>query len=206
MTKPMPVKTRRPVLTSSISVSDFRNFYWYKNELMKFCASHDIPTHGMKHELCVRIEQFLKTGTVPKKKPSNKPAFSFQRTGPLTLSTPVDETYRCNEETREFFKSIIGSHFHFTAHLQAYIKANRDRGLTYSNLAEEWQAEFERRKDKNYKAPIMKTWEYNQFTRDFLDDKQNKGKSIKDAATAWKKIRTNKGPRTYKEYKKKFIP
>lgn len=171
---------------------------------MKFCTNHGIPTHGMKHELCVLIEQFLKTGAVPQKKTSYKKAASFQKTVPLTLDTPVDESYRCNEETRAFFKSVIGPHFHFTAHLQAYIKANRERGLTYGSLAKEWQAEFERRKDKNYKAPIMKTWEYNQFTRDFLGDRSNKGKSIKDAASAWKKIRTNNGPRTYMEYRKKF--
>ncbi|GAA4462955.1 hypothetical protein GCM10023189_40320 [Nibrella saemangeumensis] len=200
----MDTKGVRPALTPETSIADFRNFYWYKEELIKFCATHGIPVSGMKHELYERIEEFLRTGKVKKEKLARKIAAATIRTSPLTLDTLVNETYRCNNETRNFFKSVIGAHFHFTAHLQAFLKANRDCGLTYGDLAKEWEAEYERRKDKSYKAPIMKTWEYNQFTRDYLADTSNKGKGIKEAAAAWKKIRANKGPRTYEEFKKLF--
>jgi len=92
----------------------------------------------------------------------------------------------------------IGAHFHFTAHLQRFRKARAEQPLTYGDLAREWVAEWERRKDKNHSPVIMHTWEYNTFVRDYMGDKErNAGKTMKDAAAAWNAVRQSSGARDY---------
>ena len=62
-------------------------------------------------------------------------------------------------------------------------------------------AEYERRKDKSYKPKIERTWQYNQFVREFIADKpRNAGKSIRDAAREWTILRKGEEPHTYAEY------
>jgi SAP domain-containing protein/uncharacterized protein DUF6434 len=195
---------KRPPLTRHILLADFAGFYWYKEELARFCGKHGIQQTGQKLDLYNRIYHFLDTGFISKKIAATKKQVTAKSLPELTIKSVVDHHYRCNNITRQFFQSVIGPHFHFTAHLQAYLKANREKGLTYGDLVKEWAAEYERRKDKRYKAPIHASWEYNQFTRDYLSDVQNQNRSISASAEAWKKIRLNNGPRTYQEYKKLF--
>ena len=45
----------RPKLDKSISIEDFRDFYWLKEELVTFCRSNGISTTGEKQELADRI-------------------------------------------------------------------------------------------------------------------------------------------------------
>jgi hypothetical protein len=51
--------------------------------------------------------------------------------------------------------AVIGPHFHFTVHLQRFRRARAEQTLTYGDLAREWIAEFERRKDKSYTLDKM---------------------------------------------------
>lgn len=52
----------RPELNKKISLQDFRDFYWYKEELIDFCRSDNLDKRGGKIELANRIEKFLETG------------------------------------------------------------------------------------------------------------------------------------------------
>ncbi len=52
----------KPILNDMISVNDFRNFYWYKEELIDFCRLYHLDQRGGKMELEKRIEVFLKAG------------------------------------------------------------------------------------------------------------------------------------------------
>jgi hypothetical protein len=204
-TNQVPDNNERPALTPKTSLDDFRNHYWYLTELVSFCRDHDLDPSGQKLELVDRIEGFLKTGRV-KSKPakaasSSKPAKT--RRGPIRLDTPVTKQFKCDAETRAFFKSAIGEHFHFTAHVQQFRRERQRKGLplTYGDLVREWQAEYERRKDPNYKSKVLSSWEYNRFVRDFMTDKKrNAGKGISEAAKAWNTIRVRRGKRTYHEY------
>ena len=65
---------KRPVLNKEISVEDYKNFYWYKEELIEFCRSENISKSGGKIELANRIIQYLQTGEEKnsKKKTSEK--------------------------------------------------------------------------------------------------------------------------------------
>jgi hypothetical protein len=187
-------KKRPKHLTASIDIADLRNFYWWKEELVDFCVSQGIPATGRKLEILQRIETFLRTGKVLRPQPTVLGAMGKRSDQPLTLTSPV-VNFKSDQRTREFFKKVIGPEFHFTAYLNAFMKGRNN--LTYGDLVKEWLAERERRKNKSYRPPIMKSCEYNQFIRDFFADTGNRGKSMRDAVALWKRIRQNHGPRKY---------
>jgi hypothetical protein len=197
---PRAANRARPPLTPRTSLRDFRNFYWYLDELVEFCRQHGLPSTGQKLEIVARIESFLKTGKAAAAPRPRKPA---TRQGPITMRTRVTEAFKSDQETRDFFKSAIGPHFHFTAQMQQWRRDKQRDGvpITYGDLVREWLAERERRKDKNYKSTLQRSWEYNRFVRDFLADKaRNQGKGIAGAARAWNAIRVHNGQRSYAEY------
>jgi SAP domain-containing new25/Domain of unknown function (DUF6434) len=201
---PRRKRVNRPELTPRTSVDDFRNHYWYLHEVVAFCRKHGLPIHGQKLDLMGRIESFLATGYRAPAAASPR-ALSERGVRPdrLAVDAPVTAAFKCDDRTRAFFKSVIGDHFHFTAHVQQFRRDRQRRGarVTYGDLVKEWLAEQERRKDKNYKSTLQKTWEYNGFVREFLSDKQrNAGKGITDAAKAWNLVRAHCGPRNYASY------
>lgn len=205
-TKDSSSSSTRAALTPKTSLRAFRDHYWYLSDLAAFCRRYGLPASGQKHQLVARIEAFLRDGSCEplaatrarrKKAPS--------RTGPITLKTRVTDDFKSDDETRNFFKSVIGEHFHFTAHLQKYRRDRMSRGRppTYGDLVREWLAEEKRRKDPNYKSEIAGSWQYNQFVRDFLADKpRNAGAGMAGAAKAWNIIREHVGPHTYREYRR----
>jgi hypothetical protein len=187
-------------LTAKTSLEDFHNQYWYLADLVDFCRRHEIDSTGRKDELIRRVETFLKTGRRVARTPRKRAA--RVEAGVITLDAPVTSAFKCDAAARAFFQSVIGDHFHFTAHLQQFRRAHRGPcPLTYGDLVREWIAEYERRKDKNYRPKIERTWQYNQFVRDYMADKErNSGRSIRDAAKAWNRVREHQGPHTYAEY------
>jgi isopentenyldiphosphate isomerase len=190
----------RPLLQPGMAEGDLDRYYWYKEELVAYCRHQGIPPQGQKHEIMERVRHHLKgLALIPLQKMSSAaPSSMVKEPGEITRDTPIGPNYKCNATTRAFFESVIGSHFHFTAHLQQFRRANEGRALTYGDLADEWVAEQERRKDKSYQSPLMPTWEYNRFIRDYMaDTARNKGKTLKDAAAAWKIVRESRGPRDY---------
>lgn len=175
------------------------DYYWYLDELVAFCRAVGLPASGQKHEVLARVRLHLDGGSpvdmsaVPTRRRAAPPGARR-----FAADTPVDDSFRCDEQTRAFFKQLIGPHFHFTAHLQRFRCEHRGAPLTYGDLAREWIAEYERRKDKDYRPPIMPAWEYNKFVRDFLaDQSRNAGKGIREAAAAWNAMRLSSGPRDY---------
>jgi len=73
--------------------------------------------------------------------------------------------YKNNEETRNFFKTLIGNHFHFTASGQDWIYERWTRGKppTYAEFATFWQKEYEARKTK--KRTPKQEWAYINFVQ-----------------------------------------
>jgi SAP domain-containing new25/Domain of unknown function (DUF6434) len=207
-------ETLRPDLTRSISIEDFCNYYWLKEELQDFCRQYGISTRGGKIEISKRIERFLMAGFViqadransrlsipigrsrPDTSPWVQKSASPERydtsLGPDTLIPP---NFKCTQENRAFFESIIGSQFHFSVYMQDFFKQNV--GKTYQDAIDAWYAEEARKKDKSYKKEIAPQFEYNRFTRDFFNDPKNKGKTHQDAIAAWKIKRSRPGDNVY---------
>lgn len=187
----------RPNLTKEISTEEFKNYYWLKEELQAFCREQDMSATGSKIELADRIEHFLATGEGKKPQRRKQPAAKKAiLESPLSLDTVITADHRCSQQVRAFFTSIIPK-FHFSTYIQQFFRENV--GKTYQDVVTAWYEEVERKKDPSYKKnKLAPQFEYNQFTRDYFADPQNKGKSREDAILAWKTIKSQPGDNKYK--------
>lgn len=185
----------RPLLNKEINVQEFRNFYWLKEELQTFCRENGMSASGSKIEISDRIAIFLQTGKI--QKPLRKVKCSSKETTAtdLSLDTVITENHRCSQEVRAFFKTAINPKFHFSTYIQNYIKNNI--GKTYNDVVNAWYEEEERKKDPSYKKQIGSQFEYNQFTRDYFADSENKEKNREDAIKAWNRIKMLPGSNKY---------
>lgn len=185
----------RPNLTKGISIKEFKDFYWLKEELQLFCRENGISATGSKIEISDRIETFLRTGEIIKPIRNSKINTKPQRQEKLSLDTVIMENHRCSQEVRAFFQTVISYKFHFSTYIQNYIKNNV--GKTYRDVVDAWYEEVDRKKDPAYKKTIAPQFEYNQFIRDFFADPKNKGKSREEGIEAWKNIKKLPGSNKY---------
>ena len=186
----------RPKLDRNIRIEDFKDFYWLKEELVAFCREIGINSSGGKIEIANRIAEYLKTGKIERKNTnkSGKIKKCIQKT-PRNINDVIPDNYTSSQLFREYFELIIGQHFHFTAYMAKYIKDHS--GITFKEYINEWCAEYERRKNKNYKPKIMKSCEYNQYIRDFFKD--NPDKTRDEAIKYWKIKKTIRGNNNYEK-------
>lgn len=185
-----------PKLTKQITVSDFKNHYWLKSELIGFCKSNGISGAGSKQEIAKRIEIFITSGQKIKPEIIKKTARDSDQ---QIFMDSLVKCYNNDAITRAFFVSQIGKHFRFNTYLRQFTNAaNITPNLTYGDLVAGWLAEESKKKDPQYKTQIDKQFEYNQFIRDFFDNEI--GKTQTDAVKAWNKAKTLSGARTYTNY------
>lgn len=172
----------RPELSKNISLKDFKNYYWLKEELVNLCKSHNLPASGGKIEIKDRISEFLKTGKILQPIAKFTSNSSAKEEIP-TLDTVITKNYRNSETNREFFKQVIGSSFKFNVQFMNFFKNNV--GKTYKDAVEEYYRIEKSKKDGTFKTDIGKQFEYNQYFRDFFSDPINKDKSRKEAIKCW---------------------
>lgn len=185
----------RPDLDGRISLSDFNDFYWLKQELVAFCKSVGISTSGSKLELSDRIRHFISTGEVQhiqKNQTQKKSTFDW-RTETLTRATLITDNYANGEHVRRFFMHEIGPHFSFNVVFMKWIKEHV--GHTLGDAICEWQRIHALKKDKNYVRDIDPQFEYNRYMRAFLND--NPDLSSKDAVKYWMLKRSRRGSNEY---------
>lgn len=184
----------RPYLTKEISVKEFKDYYWLKEELQLFCRENDISASGSKVEISDRIEIFLQTGEIKKTIRKSRGNKVEKNKSKLSLDTVITENHRCSQDVRAYFKTLIPK-FHFSTFIQNYFKNNI--GKTYRDVIDAWHEEEERIKDPSYKKNIAPQFEYNQFIRDFFSDPKNQGKSRDEAIEAWNNIKRLPGSNKY---------
>lgn len=158
-------------------------------EIKTFCQKHSIPVSGKKGEILDRIKQYLMTGKIklPTKIPEISKAKS-EKIYPLASDTKILKgSYKNDTLTRNFFKNIIGEHFHFTSFGQDWILKQWQAGKppTYAQFAKFWQKEYVLR--KNSEANPKKEWAYLNFVKRFQKEHPKLQKT--DALKAWEKIR-----------------
>lgn len=191
-------KENRPYLDESISVEDFLDFYWLKAELQDFCRKTGIRTSGAKTVLAERIVHYLKTGERSQADSSetvSAGATKRKKAASMSLETVIEANFKCTQEHREFFKRVIGPKFHFSVALQNYLKANA--GKTYQDVVDHYY-HLQEEKKKGKRTTISGQFEYNTFIRDYFDDPVNKGKSLQEAISAWKDVRSRRGDNVYR--------
>ncbi|MBM7836820.1 hypothetical protein JOC54_000051 [Alkalihalobacillus xiaoxiensis] len=184
----------RPPLHRELNIESFRAYYWLKKELQHFCREISASAGGSKEELTDRIDYYLRTGEL--KEPIRRVQLKNDQRKPLSLETIIGENHRCTQEVRAFFTAIIPT-FHFSTHIQHYLKTNPTK--TYNDVRLEWYAEKARKKNPLYRRDIPKQFEYNQFIRDYFADAHNKGKTRSDAIKAWTERKQQPGSNQYRK-------
>src|SRR5690606_38966106 len=151
----------RHLLNKYISLTDFNDFYWLKQELIDFCKTIGISTSGGKIEISDRIRHYISTGEVTRigtKKVKSKSKFNWSEEK-LTRKTIITDNYRNGENVRSFFIQEIGSNFYFNVVFMMWLKENV--GKTLGDAIIEWKRIYDLRKDKNYVSEIDSQFEYN---------------------------------------------
>lgn len=182
--------SERPELSGDISAEVFRNYYYLKEELVKFCRKYDLQTSGSKQELTDRIAYFLETG---EKKKSSSKRIQTESIGEITENTLIEANIVCSEKHRTFFKEKIGKTFSFNVAFQKWLKSNA--GKTYADAIQAYYAILEEKKKS--KTVIDKQFEYNTYIRDFFAD--NNGMSLENAIKCWKYKKSLKGHNRYEK-------
>ena len=182
--------SERPELSRDISAEVFRNYYYLKEELVKFCRKYDLQTSGSKQELTDRIAYFLETG---KKKSASSKRIQAESIGEITENTLIEANIVCSEKHRAFFKERIGKTFSFNVAFQKWLKSNA--GKTYADAIQAYYAILEEKKKS--KTVIDKQFEYNTYIRDFFAD--NNGMSLENAIKCWKYKKSLKGHNRYEK-------
>ena len=157
--------TDRPELTPSISVDDFRDYYWLKEELLAFCRQNGLPSGGSKREIGERIEHFLGTGEIrsPQPRSSSQERASMPET--FTRHTVIGPGWRCSQALRVFFETEIGPGFHFDQVMRDFIKQGHDK--TLQDAIDAWQ---EAKSNPVQKAEIAPQFEYMRHMRAYFDE------------------------------------
>src|SRR5260370_16220897 len=92
----------KPTLRPGIRVTEYRAYYWMKDELIRFARQLGLPTHGYKPELSTRIDRRLR-GMSESAEPQRQ-----QSKGPRDSEKPLRRdsraiNYKSDDKIRAFF-------------------------------------------------------------------------------------------------------
>ena len=178
----------RPELSIRLKSKEFLEYYYLKEELVRFCRENGLPASGGKRELTERIAIFLDTGKIRK---TGTATTRKQNITEITKDSIIESGFVCSELHRTFFKKEIGGSFSFNVAFQKWLKSNA--GKTYADAINAYKEI--KAAQKTEKTSIDSQFEYNTYVRDFFED--NKGASLKDAIKCWKYKKGIKGHNRY---------
>lgn len=194
----------RPNLNRGISINDFLEFYWLKEELIEFCRAEGLKTTGGKIDISLRIENYLNTGQMEliplNKKIRPKSNFDWKNEL-LSLETEITDNYKNTENVRLFFQNEIGRSFKFNVKFMNWMKSNS--GKTLKDAIVEWGLISVERKNTTKLKEIAPQFEYNTYLRDFLADNPNAKRQ--EGIILWKIKRSLRGDNKYRKDDLKLI-
>jgi DNA gyrase inhibitor GyrI len=186
---PLSGVNKRPELTRGLSSQNFCEYYYLKSELMEFCRKEQLSASGSKAELADRIEAYLQTG---ERIATTKPRVGKLSICPeMSLTSVIEENFRCSERHQGFFKSVIGNSFKFNVEFQNWLKTNT--GKTYADAVSAYKEIAERKKTTT--TEIGRQFEYNAYIRAFFE--ANKGRTLAQAIVCWKHKKSLPGHNRY---------
>lgn len=186
---------KRPTLNKKISIQDFKDFYWLKEELIAFCKMEGLQRTGSKLEIAARIVYYLKTGkelaatTIHQSKQST---FDWSQ-AQLEVTTVITDNYKNTENVRQFFITQIGKHFKFNVAFMNWMKSNV--GKTLLEATQAWEEIRQIKKSTKTPKDIAPQFEYNRYLRDFLADNPGKNRSV--GIKLWKLKKAERGNNKY---------
>ena len=186
-------------LNKDLKVSEFKEYYFLKEELKEFCREEGLKISGSKSQLEERIIYYLDTrksldDSKPIKNKNNLSNSNLDKSNAseeITLDSILGDNFKCSEDKREFFEKEIGKGFKFKVKFQKWLKANPDK--TYQDAI---NAYYELQNSKE-KTKIGKQFQYNQYIRDFFND--NDDKTLEEAIKCWNYKKSLKGHNRYEK-------
>ncbi|MCL1811369.1 MAG: SAP domain-containing protein [Methanomassiliicoccaceae archaeon] len=185
--------TERPELDRRLDSETFRNYYYLKEELVRFCRQEGLQAAGGKDVLTERISRYLDTGERLTSKTRGRPSAEM---GDISADSFIGENFVCSEKCRAFFEQAIGKRFSFNVVFMKWLRSNA--GKTYGDAIREYHIILEEK--KKGKTAIDKQFKYNTYVRDFFAD--NEGRTLKDAIKCWN---YKKGLRGHQRYEREDL-
>ena len=171
----------RPAIDTISTGEALRRWYWRKDELGAHARRLGVKTTGGKFLILDRIAHVLDTGEgVFPGDVRTKPKSKFDwHSEELTPETVITDSYKNSQNVRRFFKSQLGEGFTFNIAFMDWMRSNAGK-----TLAEACAAYRDiRAAEKDTPAAIPDHNQFNQYTRDFLDDNPNL--SMSDVRRVW---------------------
>ena len=171
----------RPAIDTIDSGAELRRWYWRKDELVARARALGIKTTGGKFGILDRIAHCLDTGeTVFPGDVRVAPKSKFDwHSEALTPGTIITDSYKNSQNVRRFFKAQLGAGFKFNIAFMEWMR--RNTGRTLAEACEAYRVI--RSAEKDSPAAIPDHNQFNQYTRDFLDDNPNL--SMSDVRRIW---------------------
>ncbi|MGN9165083.1 SAP domain-containing protein [Tissierellaceae bacterium HCP3S3_D8] len=194
----------RPIFTQEMTVEEFEKHYWYKTELQSICRKHKIPSNGTKAELEHYIKEFL-LGNHPIniREECSKIRKATYSTDDISLDTKlIQDGFKFNNRARKFLAEYFKMEsFSFTKEMASALR-NAERNKDYDMTVADLISVYENKKDFNEmkKSVEEKTYQWNNFVKDFNNDERSKNfnHKMKVASILWRKVRDNPGPKKYR--------
>jgi hypothetical protein len=191
-------KMHRALLDEQEQLQLFQALHYMKMaELKQSCSLLSIPDVGKKSELINRIMQYVQKGIILETPPI--PAQSKSAHHPPQPLHPgalmLYGSYKNDAQTRAFFKTVVGPHFHFTAFGIDWLAHRWQEGdpPTYQEFARYWQEEYTRRKQDTPEP--KKEWAYIRFLQRMQQENPHYPKG--DLLSAWKKLQAAQAQQAY---------
>ncbi|MEE9427175.1 MAG: DUF6434 domain-containing protein [Paracoccaceae bacterium] len=173
----------RPNIHTITTGVELRRWYWRKDELVQYARQLQLKTTSDKFNILDRIAHFLDTSETKfpgDQKPRRTSSFDWH-SEQLSKCTIITDNYKSSQNVRRFFKENIGSSFKFNIAFMEWIKANVGKTLNDACLAYVNIRGLE--KSAGFQTEIKSHNQFNQYTRDFLDD--NPRLNMSDVRRVW---------------------
>lgn len=173
----------RPDIRSISTGAELRRWYWRKDELIERARQVGLKTSSGKFVILNRIAHFLDTGE--KECPGDRKTPSASQfdwhSAELSENTFITDNYKNTQNVRRFFKNAIDDSFKFNIAFMDWIKANVGKTLGEACTAYLEFRNLARKPD--FRTSIKSHNQFNQYTRDFLDDHPELG--MDDVRKIW---------------------
>ena len=160
----------RPDIETISSADELRRWYWRKDELVTHARHLGLKTTSGKFTILDRIAHYLSTGETifpGDIKPTVKSRFDWHSER-LSRDTVITDSYKNSQNVRRFFIAEIGDNFKFNIAFMDWIRTNI--GKTLGDACSAFRDMQKLQKDVGFRTDIKSHNQFNQFTRDFLDD------------------------------------
>ena len=176
---------RRPDIETIGESTELRRWYWLKEELVVEARRVGVGTTGSKFAILDRLAHFLDTGEtvypgdVARPRPSSK--FDW-RNAVLSLDTVITDNYKNTQNVRHFFESHAGAGFKFSIALMEWMQ--HSIGRTLDEAVAEYRRLERAESEPGHRTEIKDHNQFNQYTRDFLEDHPDLG--MDDVRRVWR--------------------